>query len=291
MRIALFGNIYKKESIEQIKVLFNVLKTRNAQIITDKDFFEFFKQDINNHGLSIEVMENCCDFNADLAVSIGGDGTFLNTACRIGNKGIPILGINTGRLGFLADVSRDEIEPAINEFFNNQYFIEQRSVIELKTDNPNFHNHTFALNEIAVLKQDSSSMIGIKVNINGEYLNNYQADGLIIATPTGSTAYSMSVGGPLVVPQASSLIISPVAPHSLNIRPLVIPDSWTIELEVKSRNKSFLVSLDGRSEIFEQPYKLIIKKGDYTVKVIKRAEHTFFNALRTKLMWGMDKRS
>lgn len=291
MRIALFGNIYKKESIEQIKVLFNTLKTKNAQIITDKDFFEFFKQDINNHGLSIEVMENCCDFNADLAVSIGGDGTFLNTACRIGNKGIPILGINTGRLGFLADVSRDEIEPAINEFFNNQYFIEQRSVIELKTDNPNFGNHTFALNEIAILKQDSSSMIGIKVIINGEYLNNYQADGLIIATPTGSTAYSMSVGGPLVVPQASSLIISPVAPHSLNVRPLVIPDSWTIELEVKSRNNSFLVSLDGRSEIFEQPYKLIIKKGDYTVKVIKRTEHTFFNALRTKLMWGMDKRS
>ncbi len=213
------------------------------------------------------------------------------TACLIGNKGIPILGINTGRLGFLADVSIEEIVEAINQIGNNEYFIEQRSVIQLKTDNPAFDKNPNALNEIAVLKQDSSSMITIEVCINGEYLNTYQADGLIIATPTGSTAYSMSVGGPIVVPQASNLIISPVAPHSLSVRPIVIPDTWTIELNVKSRNKTFLVSLDGRSSIFEEGYKLTIAKGDYAIKVIKRPHHTFFNTLKNKLNWGVDKRN
>lgn len=289
MKIAVFGNAYRHESIAQIKILFEALKERKAHVIADKSFFDFFHEKINEDGLIQEIIEDD-NFSADLALSIGGDGTFLNTASRIGAKNIPILGINTGRLGFLADVSSNEILPAIDEIYNDKCFIEERSVIQLKTENTEFKSYPYALNEIAILKQDSSSMITINAHVNGEYLNTYQSDGLLIATPTGSTAYSMSVGGPLVVPQANNLIISPVAPHSLHIRPLVIPDTWTIELEVKSRNKNFLVSLDGRSDIFEQHHKLSISKGEFTIKVVKRPHHTFFNALRTKLMWGADKR-
>ena len=292
MKIAIFGNTYKRENIEPTKTLLDVLRKKNAQIIIDAGFFEFLQKEAVGADLTmIDGIINDNNFDSDLILSVGGDGTFLNTACRIGSKGIPILGINTGRLGFLADVSIDDITVAIDEIYNNEYVVKEHSVIQLQTDNPEFNANPHALNEIAVLKQDTSSMLVIDVHINDEYLNTYQADGLIIATPTGSTAYSMSVGGPIVVPQANNLIISPVAPHSLSVRPLVIPDSWTIELSVKSRSKSFLVALDGRPFVFEEEYKLTVTKGDYIVKVVKRPNHTFFNVLKNKLMWGADVRS
>lgn len=292
MKIALFGNVYRKESLVQIKELLHILEEKEIEVIIDEPFYKFLQSEGVTSSTIKEKINQESEFIADFALSIGGDGTFLNTACRIGDKNIPILGINTGRLGFLADVSGDEIRPAIEELLNDEYFIEQRSVIQLKTETENsFKCQSFALNEIAVLKQDSSSMIAIDVYINNEFLSTYQADGLILATPTGSTAYSLSVGGPLLVPQTNNLILSPVAPHSLHIRPLVIPDTWTVCLEVKSRTNSFLVSLDGRAEVFEQPCKLTISKAGHTIKVVKRIQHTFFNALRNKLLWGVDKRS
>ncbi|GHT34149.1 NAD kinase [Bacteroidia bacterium] len=294
MRIAVFGNIYKKKvSLEPVQVLFEALKDKQAHIITDHRFFDFLREEVPDAAEMISeiIDDDSNDFSADIALSVGGDGTFLSTAMRVGNKQIPILGINAGRLGFLADVSCNEIEDAINEIYSNNYIIEQRSLIQLKTDNPDFCDYPHALNEIAILKQDSSSMIAIDVRINGEYMNTYQADGLLIATPTGSTAYSMSVGGPVVAPQANSLILSPVASHSLNVRPLIIPDTWTAELGVRSRSKNFLVSLDGRSTVFEHEYKIVITKSDFKIRVIKRPQHTFFNTLKNKLMWGADKRS
>ena len=291
MKIAIFGNTYKKECKEPIGVLFKVLQEKNACIMMERHFFDFLTKEICDTSIVDEIIEGD-DFDANLALSVGGDGTFLNTAARIGNKNIPILGINTGRLGFLADVESDKIASAIDEIYDNNYFIEQRSVIQLKTDNPDFTQYPHALNEIAILKQDSSSMIAVEVSINGEFLSTYQADGLIVATTTGSTAYSVSVGGPVAVPQANNMIISPVASHSLNVRPLVIPASWTVELRVVgSRNNSFLVSLDGRSAVFSQEYKLIITRSDFNIRVVKRPEHTFFNALRNKLMWGIDRRN
>ena len=229
--------------------------------------------------------------DADLVISIGGDGTFLTTAARIGNRNIPILGINTGRLGFLADVGNDEIDEILQEILDGHYNVEERSVLQLTTSDLSSKNYPFALNEIAVLKQDLSSMISIRASVNGEFLNTYQADGLLVATPTGSTAYAMSVGGPLLVPQAQSLIIAPVASHSLNVRPLIIPDSWFIDLEIDSRSKSFLISLDGRSQVMNQTTTLHISKADYTVKVVKPLHHSFFNTLKNKLMWGADKRN
>jgi len=290
MKIAIFGNTYKKECAKPIEVLFKVLREKNAYVMMERHFYDFLTNEICDTSIVDEIIEGD-DFDANLALSVGGDGTFLNTAARIGNKNILIVGINIGRLGFLADVASDEIAPAIDEIYSNNYFIEQRSVIQLKTDNPDFTQYPHALNEIAVLKQDSASMLSIDVYINGEFLSTYQADGLIVATTTGSTAYSVSVGGPIAVPQANNMIISPVASHSLNVRPLIIPNTWTVELRVvDSRNKSFLVSLDGRSTVFSQEYKLIITKSDFNIRVVKRPEHTFFNALRNKLMWGMDRR-
>ena len=290
MRIALFGNKYKTAYIEQVDDILNALKSKNAEIVAEKDFFNFLK--LSGHDISCisDSFTTADNFQADFAFSIGGDGTFLTTASVIGDKNIPILGINTGHLGFMTDVLKSEVGEAIEELFAGEYVIEERTVLKLTTDNPDLQKPLYALNEIAVLKQDSASMIGISASVNGEYLNHYQADGLIVATPTGSTAYSMSVGGPIVVPQAHNLILSPVSPHSLNVRPLVIPDNWTIDLEVKSRSKNFLVSSDGRSSVFSNKYKLKLQKGEFTIKIIKRKNHTFFTALREKLLWGIDNR-
>lgn len=188
-------------------------------------------------------------------------------------------------------MAHEEIDTILQELLDGRYHVEERTVLELSTSDGSEKNYPFALNEVAILKQDLSSMISIRASVNNEFLNTYQADGLIIATPTGSTAYSMSVGGPLLVPQAQNLIIAPVASHSLNVRPLIIPDSWHIDLEIDSRSKSFLISLDGRSQVMPQTTKLHIAKANYTIKVIKPLHHSFFKTLKNKLMWGADKRN
>ena len=222
-----------------------------------------------------------------MVISIGGDGTFLKAARRVGNKGIPILGINTGRLGFLADVSPEEMEETIEEVYQNHYTVEERSVLQLLCDDKHLQNSPYALNEIAILKRDSSSMISIRTAINGAHLTTYQADGLIIATPTGSTAYSLSVGGPIIVPHSKTIAITPVAPHSLNVRPIVICDDWEITLDVESRSHNFLVAIDGSSETCKETTRLTIHRADYSIKVVKRFNHIFFDTLRTKMMWGL----
>ena len=230
------------------------------------------------------------DFQADMVISLGGDGTFLKAASRVGAKGVPILGINTGRLGFLADISPEEMEETLDEIYNNHYKIEERSVLQLHCNNERLMQSPYALNEIAVLKRDSSSMISIHTAINGAPLTTYQADGLIIATPTGSTAYSLSVGGPIIVPHSKTIAITPVAPHSLNMRPIVICDDWEITLDVESRSHNFLVAIDGRSESCKENTRLSISRANYSIKVVKRFNHIFFDTLRTKMMWGADVR-
>jgi len=290
MRIAIFGNIYRPVILSHIQVLFEYFHGIPAVILLDKVLYDF----VSDHGqinLAGTVIIQDDDFVADLALSIGGDGTFLNTAARIGRKQIPILGINTGRLGFLADVSTDEIIPALDAILAQHYRVEERALLFVETSDGTTFDYPYALNEVSVLKQDSSSMMSINASVNGEMVHTYQADGLIVSTPTGSTAYSMSVGGPLVVPQAQNIILSPVASHSLNVRPLIVPDSWVIELEVHSRSQNYLVALDGRSKILEHTTKLRIRKADYTVKIIKQLNHTFFDTLKNKLMWGVDKRN
>lgn len=289
MKVGVFGSEYQIEKQNQIKRLFEKLISLESIIYVDAAFYTFLS-DVLNYEPHVAGLLTDDNFDLDVALSVGGDGTFLRTAARVNRQNIPILGINTGRLGFLADVGGNDIEDTLDELFKNYYKIEERTLLRLHTEERAFHGYNYALNEIAILKRDTSSMITIHTFLNDEYLASYQADGLLIATPTGSTAYSMSVNGPIIIPQSKNIVLSPVAPHTLNVRPLVIPDTYTITLGVESRNKSFLISLDGRSEVFPAGIQLKVTKADYTAKVIKRYNHTFYQTLREKLMWGADVR-
>lgn len=289
MKFAIIGNTYQAKKAHQAIALFEALKAREAEVYVWKRFHRFLVSELHFSPQIAGVFEDE-NFEADMAISIGGDGTFLKAASLVGNKGIPILGINTGRLGFLADISPDEVRTTINEIYRAQYSIEERTVLQVISNDSNLQASPFALNEIAVLKRDGSSMITIHASINNEYLTTYQADGLIIATPTGSTAYSLSVGGPIVSPQSNTTVLTPVAPHSLNVRPIAIRDDWKITLDVESRSHNFLVAVDGRSETCKESNQLTIQKADYCIKVVKRFGHTFFDTLRTKMMWGADGR-
>ena len=238
LKFALFGNTYQEHKSAHVTHLLDILRSKHAEICISNDFYDFLKQHTKANLKGLKIFQGN-DFNADMVLSIGGDGTFLRAASRVGKKEIPILGINTGRLGFLADVSPNQMEEAFEEIYEGKYLAEPRRVLHLSTENHVLKGYPFALNEIAVLKQDSSSMITIRAYINNELLCTYQADGLIVATPTGSTGYSLSVGGPILVPQSGTISLTAVAPHSLNIRPIVIRDEWEIMLDIESRNHNF----------------------------------------------------
>lgn len=228
---------------------------------------------------------------SDMALSIGGDGTFLRTAARVGSLGIPILGINAGHLGFLADVPLDELEGALKDILVEGHFtVEHRRLLHLDIAGCMQRYQLNALNEVAILKRDQSSMVSVSVWIDGVFLNQYDADGLVIATPTGSTAYAMSAGGPILEPQSHCWVIVPIAPHSLTTRPLVIRDSGVIDVEVRSRNNIYLVAIDGQTVHLTTESRLRLTKADHTVGVIRRPDHTFWDTLRCKLMWGRDGR-
>ena len=290
MKFAIFGNTFQAKKSSHAANLFQLLQKHGAEIYVCREFYQFLTSDLKMQ-IHADRLFDGNDFTADMVISIGGDGTFLKAASRVGRKGIPILGINTGRLGFLADISPEEMEETFEEIYSERYSVEERSVLQLICNDKRLQNYPYALNEIAVLKRDSSSMISIRTAINGAYLNTYQADGLVIATPTGSTAYSLSVGGPIIVPHSNAIAITPVAPHSLNVRPIVIRDDWEITLDVESRSHNFLVAIDGRSESCKETTQLTIRKADYSIKVIKRFNHIFFDTLRSKMMWGADGRS
>ncbi len=289
MKVGVFGSECQAEKKNQIERLFDKLRLLKAEVYVDIHFYSFLTRTLKIDPSAVGLLTNDA-FDLDVALSVGGDGTFLRTAARVGRQAIPILGINTGRLGFLADVGGDDIEATLDELFDDNYRVEDRTLLSFYTEDLIYKGYNYALNEIAILKRDTSSMITIHTFLNDEYLTSYQADGLVIATPTGSTAYSMSVNGPIILPQSGNIVLSPVAPHSLNVRPLVIPDTYDITLQVESRSQCFLISLDGRSEIFPSDIELTIGKANFTTKVIKRHTHTFYQTLREKLMWGADAR-
>ena len=288
-KYALFGNTYQAKKSAHVLRLLSILDKYQAEVYIQKEFYQFLTKDQKMDIQVAGVFEND-DFHADMVLSMGGDGTFLKAASYVGNKNIPILGINTGRLGFLADVSPEEMEETFEDIYKKNYKIEDRSVLQAFSEGQPLKGYPCGLNEIAILKRDSSSMITIHTSINGAYLTTYQADGLVIATPTGSTAYSLSIGGPVIVPHSNTIAITPVAPHSLNIRPIVINDDWEITLDVESRSHNFLVAIDGRSETCREGTRLVIRKADYQIKVVKRPNHIFFHTLRDKMMWGADGR-
>ncbi len=290
MKIGIFGCGYRSDKLPLLRRLFEKLETLKAEIFVSRDFHDFLSSTFDFRPVCAGVLSEP-PFGLDIALSVGGDGTFLRTAEQIGRQDIPILGINTGRLGFLAEAGPEQIEETLDEISRGDYRIERRMMLCLQTSEPAFAGCNYALNEVALLKRETSSMITIHTFLNDEYLTSYQADGLVIASPTGSTAYSMSVNGPIILPQSDNIVLSPVAPHSLNVRPLVIPGSYKISLEVESRNDSYLVALDGRSESLSVDVRLSVCRADFAIQMISRNNRSFYRTLRDKLMWGADVRS
>ena len=260
-----------------------------AEVLVDQEYYQFLTEDQKLDVNAAKIFTDD-DFDADIVISMGGDGTFLKAASRVRQKMIPILGINMGRLGFLADISPNDIEKCLDAIYEEDYSIENRALIQVTTDGEPLEGYNCALNDVAILKRDTASMISIRASINGDYLTTYQADGLVISSPTGSTAYSLSNGGPIIVPGTKVFSMTAVAPHSMNIRPIVLADSSEITLTVESRSHNFLIAIDGRSEKCKEGTKLTLRRAPYDVKVVKRSDQRYFNTLREKMMWGIDVR-
>lgn len=293
MKIALYGLTVNPEFFEEILRLFDLFKEKEIESYVYRPFLEYLQQDCGIHPEISGQFENGDDLPDDISYlfSLGGDGTLLKSFMIAKNGSIPIVGINSGRLGFLSDISRDEIDKALNDILEGDIIIDERTVLELEIVNNNQSEIQYALNEITVTKLDSSSMINIHTYVNDEFLNTYWADGLIIATPTGSTAYSLSVGGPILTPDSENFVISPIAPHNLTVRPLVVPDHHSITLQIEGRGLHFLTSVDSKSEPLYFSEMLKIRKAPFKVKTIRLKDHSFFSTLRNKLMWGVDKRN
>ena len=289
MKFALFGNVYQSKKSAAIQQVLSTLADFGAEVFIDQEYYYFLCSNQHVVPNAVKVFSGD-DFDADFVISMGGDGTFLKAASRVREKQIPILGVNMGRLGFLADVCPEDIERCVDALHKDDFSIESRALIEVSTDGEPLEGFNCALNDVAILKRDTASMISIRASINGQYLNTYQADGLVISTPTGSTAYSLSNGGPIIVPGTKVFSMTAVAPHSLNVRPIVLADSSVIELDVESRSHSFLVAIDGRSEKCKEGTKLTLRRASYDIHVVKRPDHRYFNALREKMMWGVDAR-
>lgn len=289
LKFAIFGNIYQAEKSAAIRQILSLLSERQAEVYIDEAFYLFLR---DGQGIDVGAARVFSGdvFEADFVLSMGGDGTFLQAASRVADKKIPILGVNMGRLGFLADVPSADVAACMEALFDGDYTVEERVVVSVTANGRPLCEHHHALNDVAILKRDNASMISIRTTINGEYLTTYQADGLILSTPTGSTAYSLSNGGPIIVPGTRVLSLTAVAPHSLNVRPIVIPDSAVVTLEVESRSHNFLVAVDGRSEKCAEGVAITLRKAPYRVRVVKRVGQNYFMTLREKMMWGADVR-
>jgi NAD+ kinase len=292
MRIAIYSRGIESNQHQDIRFLLDELAQRGIEPVFYQNFFNQFYS-------SIELKSKYSTFNSpdDLdesiacILSLGGDGTLLDTATFVRDSGIPVLGINYGRLGFLANIGKEEIHSAIEAMVNHTFLLDKRTLIHLDANIPLFGKDPYALNEFSLHKKDSSPMIKIHTYLNGEFLNTYWADGLIVATPTGSTGYSLSCNGPVVFPESGSFVITPVSPHNLNIRPIVVPDDNIISFEVEGRTDGFLVALDSRREIVMKETQLAVRKEQFSINLVRLNENNFLQTLRNKLSWGLDKRN
>jgi len=280
MTIALFGNSQKLHIEEEITHILEFMQLRGVDVLLSQEV----RQELSLR--EYQAYEDSTDEAIDFVLSVGGDGTFLTTASIVGKRNIPILGVNFGHLGFLAEVETKNVDVILDQLIRGEYTIEQRSMLAVSSSEGGNLAVPQALNEIAVMKYGLSSMISIQVMVNDELLHSYDADGLVISTPTGSTAYNMSIGGPIMVPQARGTILSPIASHSLTARPLVIPDDWKIDMKMQSRNGSYMISIDGRSQVLNDTVTLHIEKSDCTIKLVQIGENSFLQSLKEKLKWG-----
>lgn len=288
MKIAIYGNLHQEQHAGSLAHIFEVLRRNNVWTGIERHFFEYLSTLIP--GIEADKVIDNNDFDTDFIMSIGGDGTFLRTAGRTGRKQIPIVGINTGHLGYLSEVSADDFDTLFEEIKKGEYKVEQRTLLEITTDAGVALPNRYALNEVAIQKNASASMLRMDTEVNGNRLGTYLGDGLIVATPTGSTAYNLSVGGPILHPVSGCFAISPIAAHSLTMRPLVISDSSTIVITTAGRSQTFRVAIDGYSVSFPIGSRITLKKAEHTVRLLQRNSHNFACALRNKLMWGADSR-
>ncbi len=293
MKIGIYGRVFKKEFAHRVQQLYNALFDHQIEYATE----ELFLAQCVANGIKVKHTETFTDAadvkqnEIDFLIVFGGDGTILDTLVYIHKHPIPVFGINTGRLGFLAGDNTDSAFDLIDQVIRGHYTIDERSCLQLISGQKMFNGANFALNDFVIHKKDSSAMITIHTYLNGEFLNSYWSDGLIISTPTGSTGYSLSCGGPILYPGSSSVLITPIAPHNLNVRPMVISDNNVITFEIEGRNTSFLISLDSRSEAISSTFQLAVKKADFMFKIARMNKENYLQTLRNKLMWGVDNRN
>ncbi len=294
MKIGVFGQFYHEDSETYIQLILEVLQKKEIEIVVEEKFLKSInkKKEISKNYTNISSFKTI-DRTYDFFLSIGGDGTLLKSVTYVRDLGIPIIGINTGRLGFLATIQKEEITHSLSKILNGDFYISERSLLSIETDpkNEEILPLNFALNEIAVNRKNTTSMIKIETKVNNKHLTSYWSDGLIVSTPTGSTGYSLSCGGPVIDPSTDSIVITPIAPHNLNARPIVIPDNSTITLKVSGRGKTHLVSLDSRIATLKNNTLITINKAPFCIKLVQLTEDSFIKTLRKKLMWGEDKRN
>ena len=293
MQVAIFSKVLHLEDIPFVQTLFNAFHTEGVNTYIFEPYFEQLKGKIT-YKRDVGIFNSYLDFKThrfDYLITLGGDGTILDAVTHVRDADIPIMGINLGRLGFLANIGKSRVEDAIAKLIKGQFAVETRRLLHLETNKPLFNDVCFALNDFTILKRDSSSMITIHAYLNGAYLNSYWADGLIVATPTGSTGYSLSCGGPIIFPNSGNFVITPVAPHNLNVRPIVVSDRSVISFEVEGRGDNFLCTLDSRFEQITSDYQLAVRSGDFSVKLVQLHGDTYLKTLREKLNWGVDARN
>lgn len=293
MKVAIYSQTYQDDPLEYVAELLDELQKEDAEVWIASEFHAFLTDKIPTGGYRSFSDTNDLDASFDIFISFGGDGTILRAVSLVRDLGIPIVGVNTGRLGFLSTFKKEEVRKLVQEFKAGQYSVIERSLVEVDTrsDIPELEGLNFALNEITVSRKDTTSMITVETFLNDEYLTSYWADGLIISTPTGSTGYSLSCGGPVIVPSAKSLVLTPIAPHNLNARPLVISDDTRIRLKVSGREENHLISLDSRIASVENGKEIIVQKAGFTIKMIEYNSESFLRTIRNKLLWGEDRRN
>ena len=289
-RVVIYSNKVIDQNADYYATLFKALAFWKADVFVCSQFFNNAKG-LMPKDVQVITEEAIIANNPDVIISLGGDGTFLNSIQFIKDSGIPVMGINMGRLGFLANVAKEEIEIALDKYFSGQYKIDSRELLQAQSENHVFGTFNYALNEITLHKKDSASMISIHAYVDGAFLNSYWADGLIISTPTGSTAYSLSCGGPIMTPSSNNILITPIAPHNLNVRPVVLSNTSELKLIVEGRSSTHLISLDSRSHTLSTKAEVTIKKSDFKINIIQLEGSDFFSTMRNKLLWGLDKRN
>ncbi|MCF8335051.1 MAG: NAD kinase [Bacteroidales bacterium] len=292
MKVAVYGRNFDQGFLGYIQAFFHYLNHYGFQIDIHRGFLSFMSDQYQFYPSVNSTFTGYKDIdeNVDFLISIGGDGTFLDTVSLVRETHIPVIGINSGKLGFLANVAKEEIPEAIESLYFGKYTVEERSLLHLSSEEIIFPDFSYALNDMTIQKKDSR-MITVHVYLNGQYLNTYWADGLIIATPTGSTAYSLSVGGPIVLPDTNNFIISPISPHNLTVRPIVVPDESEILLKPEGRGSKYLISMDHHSKIINKVMNITVKKAEFSMKVLQMDHTDFYTTLRNKLMWGIDTRN